>query len=134
MIARRGSFRFKVIRLLLPPLGTRASRSSRRRLALRAIALAGRLLAMALVALVATTVGIAVWRIAAQNYRLHQQIAAVERQNKALEADSKLLSREIELLRDPEYLVPYIHEQLGLTKPGEVIVQVATPSPPPRRK
>lgn len=90
---------------------------------------AGRVLALAATLLVATSFSIQAWRIGYQNYQLHKQIDTLEQQNQRLSAQQVKLRRDIILSRDPAYLVPLIHEQLGLTKPHEVFIQIATPSP-----
>lgn len=131
MSARRGSLRFKVARFATAPLGRGQEGAARRDFALRAIGFGGRVVAAVAAFLIATTVGLQFWRVGVENYRLHRQIQSVERQNERLKSEAASLAREIRLLHDPEYLVPMIHEQLGLTRPHEVIVQVATPSPAP---
>ena len=57
------------------------------------------------------------------------QIVALEKRNADLAASSSALQKQIKALHDPEYLVPFIHEQLGLTKPHEVFIVVQTPPP-----
>ena len=73
--------------------------------------------------------GLQAWRVGAESYRLHKQIVALEKRNADLAASSISLNTEIKALHDPEYLVPMIHEQLGLTKPHEVFIVVQTPPP-----
>lgn len=125
---RRGSFGFKLSRLAATPLGGGA-RKQRERKMVRVMSTAGRIVALAAVLLVVASFSGQAWRIGHQNYQLHKQIDTVEDQNRQLTASSVRLRRDIILSRDPEYLVPLIHEQLGLTKPHEVFIQVATPAP-----
>ena len=130
MTARRGSLRFKVKRFARAPLG-RAGVSSKWYKGLgTATRLASRLVIGALVLALAGACGAQMWRVAAENYRLHKQIVTVEHHNEALVADTARLQREIVLLHDPDYLVPLIHEQLGLVKPHEVFI-IISPTPPP---
>ena len=89
----------------------------------------GRVIVLVTVALIAASFSVQAWRVGYQNYLLHRQIDNIEQQNDKLAADSVQLRRDIILSRNPEYVVPLIHEQLGLTKPGEVFIRIATPSP-----
>jgi len=125
---RRGSLGHKIVKFAAPPLG-RGARIKRERTMLRVMSAAGRMIALAAVLLVAVSFSIQAWRVGAQNYQLHKQIDVVEDQNRQLTAESVKLRKDVILSRDPEYLVPLIHEQLGLTKPHEVFIQVATPAP-----
>ncbi|MBC5825035.1 MAG: septum formation initiator family protein [Candidatus Eremiobacteraeota bacterium] len=139
MAARRGSLRFKAVRFALTPFPGRGPDQPWKRVALRSLIIAGRSLATVAAALVAATIGTQVWRVAEENVRLHDQIVAVERQNQRLEAQSTQLSNEVRLLHYPEYLVPFIHEQLGLSKPHEVFITVkprqpASPTQTPQPK
>jgi len=95
----------------------------------RLVTRAGRMIALAAVVLVAASFSVQAWRVSYQNYQLHKEIDAVEDQNRALAADAVKLRRDVTLSKNPEYLVPLIHEHLGLTKPHEVIIQIATPPP-----
>jgi cell division protein FtsB len=105
------------------------SRKDRERTMLRVMSVAGRALGFAAVLLIAASFSVQAWRVGYQNYQLHKQIDVIEQQNDKLAVDSVHLRRDIILSRDPQYLVPLIHEQLGLTKPGEVFIQIATPAP-----
>lgn len=96
---------------------------------LRLVSSAGRIVLVLAIVLIAASFGAQAWRVGYENYRLHKQIDAIEEQNRQLGAASVTLRRDIVLSRDPEYLVPLIHEQLGLTKPKEVFIQVASPTP-----
>jgi cell division protein FtsB len=125
---RRGSLGFAIGRIARTPLGGRA-RHRRERLMARLMSATGRTLALAAVVLVAASFSVQAWRVGYQNYQLHKQIDAIEAQNRALASDAVKLQRDVELSKNPEYLVPLIHEHLGLTKPHEVIIQVATPAP-----
>lgn len=124
---RRGSFGFKVSRIAGKPAG-RAARRARERTLLHWTVLTGRTIAIVAVLLVAVSFGAQAWRIGYRNYQLHKQIVMLEAQNHNLSARAVTLSREILYSHNPEYLVPLIHEQLGLTKPNEVFIQVA-PAP-----
>ena len=95
----------------------------------RVMAIAGRAIALAAVLLVAISFSVQAWRVGFQNYQLHKQIDSVEDQNRQLAADTVKLRKDIILSRNPEYLVPLIHEQLGLTKPNELFIEVAPPAP-----
>lgn len=131
MTARRGSLRFKVTRIaaLRGADGSRRGASSPAAKWQRAMNLSGRVLAASVVTLAALTFAVQAWRIGYQNYQLHQQVVAVENENQALRRQSVTLRREIYLSRNPEYLVPLIHEQLGLAKPHEVFVRFAPMKP-----
>ena len=125
---RRGSLGFRISRLAGKPLG-RGARKQRERSMIRVMSAAGRALALTAVVLIAASFSVQAWHVGYQNYQLHKQIDAVEEQNRQLTAQSVSLRRDIILSHNPEYLVPLIHEQLGLTKPREVFIQIATPAP-----
>ena len=129
MTARRGSFRFKVKRLAGERFGRGASPEWQRRV-IAWTRFASRLVIGAAILAAAGAFSAQSYRVAAENYHLHKQIVNVERRNDALSADSARLQREIVLLHDPDYLVPLIHEQLGLAKPHEVMIIVAPTSKP----
>ena len=124
MTARRGSLGHKAVRLARSPVHApwRAAVARVGGIAMRFV-----LLAAALAIVVAC--GLQAWRVGAESYRLHKQIVALEKRNADLAASSTSLKTEIKALHDPEYLVPMIHEQLGLTKPHEVFIVVQTPPP-----
>lgn len=127
MTARRGSFRFKVKRLAAQRIGALPGWQRR---VVGWTRIASRVLVGLVILAAAGAFGAQTYRVAAANYRLHEQIANVERRNDALTADASKLQRQITLLHDPDYLVPLIHEQLGLVKPHEVFIIVApTPAP-----
>jgi cell division protein FtsB len=128
MTARRGSLGFKVARMARAPLGHGAGPQKLRRRLARWSIVASRVLMWSVAALFVFSVGSGFWRVGAENYRLHRQVDAVERRNDALVADATRLSREATLLHDPDYLVPLIHEQLGLVKPHEIFI-VISPTP-----
>jgi cell division protein FtsB len=126
MTARRGSLRFKVTQLAG---AGRHGKASGRAAVLqttmqRSMNVAGKVVAVCAGALVALTVGAQVWRVGLADYQLHQQVVALENQNRALAQEAVTLRKEIYLSRNPEYLVPLIHEQLGLAKPHEVFVRL----------
>jgi len=133
MTARRGSLRFKVARLAA---GRSSSTGGRRSSAIyrwiqRATVASGRMLAVAAIGLIVATFAVQAARVAYANYQLHVQIVAAENDNRSLESQIVTLRREIVLSRDPEYLVPLVHEQLGLAKPREVFVRFAPVVQPP---
>jgi len=129
MTARRGSLRHKIVRLAR---ARAASGSSHRlRVARIAAAIAGRVLLVLVALFVSATVGAQVYRVAVRNVALHEQIAQVESDNQKLAAENEKLALRVVHLQDPEFLVPLIHEQLGLTKPNEVFIEVAPSTPAP---
>ena len=129
MTARRGSFRFKVKRLAGARFGKDASVDWHRRL-IAWTRFGSRVIIGAAILMVMGAFGAQSYRIAAENYHVHQQITNVERRNDELSAESARLQKTIVLLHDPDYLVPLIHEQLGLVKPHEVMIIVAPTAPP----
>jgi len=138
MTARRGSLRFKVARLAAGGSFSDGGRNAAGIYAWlqRATIVSGRLLACAAVALVVATFGAQAVRVAYANYQLREQILASENQNRSLAARIVTLRRQIMLSRNPEYLVPLVHEQLGLAKPREVFVRfapIAAPAAPALR-
>jgi cell division protein FtsB len=128
MTARRGSLRFKVKRLTSDRLGRNSTPSLWQRGLTRWTRFASLMVGGAAILLLGGAFGVQTFRVAAENYRLHKQIVSAERRNDALAVDSTRLQREIVLLHDPDYLVPLIHEQLGLVKPHEVFI-VISPTP-----
>jgi cell division protein FtsB len=129
MTARRGSLRHKIVRLAR--VRSASANAGHLRIARIAAAIAGRGL-VALVALfVSVTVATQVYHVAVRNVALRQQIAQVEGDNARLAAENQKLATRVVHLADPEYLVPLIHEQLGLTKPNEVFIEVAPSTPAP---
>lgn len=131
MTARRGSLHYKIVRLARVP-GGHGPPSQRRRYARIAATIAGRSLLVLAVLFVSGTVAVQIWHAAARNAQLHQQIVQVEADNDGLGATNAKLATRVERLRDPEYLVPLIHEQLGLAKPHEVFVEVTQATPAPK--
>ncbi|HET9342662.1 MAG TPA: septum formation initiator family protein [Candidatus Eremiobacteraceae bacterium] len=128
MTARRGSLRFKIKRIAAERVGTAAKPPRWRKRLILWTRLGSRLVVGAAVLALAGAFGAQTYRIAAENYRLHVQVDDVERRNTALSADAARMQKQIVLLHDPDYLVPLIHEQLGLVKPHEVFIVVA-PAP-----
>ncbi len=131
MTARRGSLQYKIVRLTRIPRAQAAAPSKHRRLAKLAAIIAGRSLMVLAALFVSGTVAVQIWHAGARNMQLHEQTGVVERDNTTLQADNEKLATRVERLRDPEYLVPLIHEQLGLAKPHEVFVEVTQTTPPP---
>ncbi|HXN08345.1 MAG TPA: septum formation initiator family protein, partial [Candidatus Acidoferrales bacterium] len=133
---RRGSLQYKIVRLARAPRA-RADASPRHwRPARVAARMAGRSLMAIAVLFVSGTIGVQIWHAAERNVRLHDQIANVERGNATLQITNDKLATRVERLHDPEYLVPLIHEQLGLAKPHEIFIEVtqATPEPATAQK
>ena len=130
MTARRGSLRYKIVRFAREPRvrGQRIAPSWR--VAVRAAALAGRAIFALALLLVAGAIAAQTWRVGSENIQLHNQIVREQRENNSLQLNSARLSERIQKLHNPEYLVPLIHEQLGLTKPNEIFVEVQ-PQPAP---
>lgn len=130
MTARRGSLRYKVVRLTRARAASGSS--SRMRAARIAATVAGRGLLVLVALFVSVTIAAQVYRVAVRNVALRGQIAQVEDQNQRLGAENQKLALRVVHLQDPEYLVPLIHEQLGLTKPNEVFIEVAPSTPAPQ--
>ena len=131
MTARRGSLRFKIKRIAAERVGTAAKPPRWRKRLILWTRLGSRLVVGAAMLALAGAFGAQTYRVAAENYRLHVQIDDVEHRNTALSADAVRMQKQIVLLHDPDYLVPLIHEQLGLVKPHEVFIVVSpTPAPP----
>lgn len=131
MTARRGSLRHKIVRLAQARSNRAGQTSKHLRSARLAAVVAGRGLMLVAALFVSVTAGAQVWHVAMRNIALHQQIAQVEDENAAMEAQNEKLAVRVGHLHDPEYLVPLIHEQLGLTKPNEVFIEVAPSTPAP---
>jgi cell division protein FtsB len=131
MTARRGSLRFKVARFAGRPFRDRKRTAGIAQRLGRVARAAMRIVVAADVLFVAGAFGTQMWRVGEQSYHLRQQIDGVERRNVALAQDSAQLRRRIDLLHDPDFLVPLIHEQLGLVKPHEVFFEVGPPKPTP---
>jgi cell division protein FtsB len=132
MTARRGSLRFKIKRIAAERVGTAAKPPRWRKRLILWTRLGSRLVVGAAVLALAGAFGAQTYRVAAENYRLHVQVDDVEHRNAALSADAVRMQKQIVLLHDPDYLVPLIHEQLGLVKPHEVFIVVAPASASPK--
>ncbi len=134
MTARRGSLRYKIVRFAREPHASDKRMAHTWRLLRRTATLAGRAVFAIALLFVGGTVGAQVWRVGAENVRLHNQTVAALRENVILENNSQNLTARIQKLHDPEYLVPLIHEQLGLTKPHEIFVELKPqPELPPQK-
>lgn len=133
MTARRGSLRYKIVRFAREPRAYGKRVAHGWGMALRGATLAGQAIFALALLFVGVSIGAQVWRVAAENVRLHHQIVSAERDNAALERNSANLTARIHKLHNPEYLVPLIHEQLGLTKPHEIFVELDQPQPPPQK-
>ena len=131
MTPRRGSLHYKIVRLARVP--RKAAPPSRlRRIAALAATVAGRSLIALGVLFVSGTVAVQIWHAGVRNAQLHQQIVQIEADNADLRATDAKLETRVQRLHDPEYLVPIIHEQLGLTKPHEIFVQITQATPAPK--
>lgn len=131
MTPRRGSLHYKIVRLARVPRSHAGQPPKRWRAARLAATIGGRALLALAVLFVSGTIAVQIWHVGARNILLQQQIAQVERDNAGLQGANDKLATRVDRLHDPEYLVPLIHEQLGLAKPHEVFVEVtqATPAP-----
>jgi len=132
MTARRGSLRFKIKRIAAERVGTAAKPPRWRKRLILWTKLGSKIVVGAAILALAGAFGAQTYRIAAENYRLHVQIDDVEHRNVALSADAARMQKQIVLLHDPDYLVPLIHEQLGLVKPHEVFIVVSPTSSSPK--
>ena len=131
MTARRGSLQYKIVRLARVPSATADASAKRGRFITIAARIAGRSLMVIAVLCVIGTIGVQIWHAAERNVQLHEQIATMERGNADLQVTNDKLATRVERLHDPEYLVPLIHEQLGLAKPHEVFIEVTQATPEP---
>jgi len=130
MTARRGSLRYKIVRLARTPRARDERIARGWRIAMRTLGLGGRVIVTLAIFAIVATLGVQVWRVGAQNVQLHRQIVRAERDNEALASASARLSDRISKLQNPEYLVPLIHEQLGLAKPNEIFIELQPPPAP----
>jgi cell division protein FtsB len=135
MTPRRGSLHYKIVRLARVPKAHAGAQSKRWRFVKLAATVAGRSLIALAVLFVSGTIAVQIWHVGARSMQLRQQLAQVEATNADLSATNDKLATRVQRLHDPEYLVPLIHEQLGLAKPHEVFVEVtqATPAPPTQK-
>lgn len=131
MTARRGSLRHKIVRLAGVPRKQAAAARPPWRVARMALRIAGRCAAVLCVLLVSATIAVQIWHAMTRNVALHAQLHRLQDQNAELLAANARLATRVQRLHDPEYLVPLIHEQLGLAKPNEVFVQVTPSTPAP---
>ena len=128
MTARRGSLRFKIKRIAAERVGSASKPPRWRKQLVFWTRFGSKVVAGAAVLALVGAFGAQTYRVAAENYRLHTQIDDVEQKNASLTADAARMQKQIVLLHDPDYLVPLIHEQLGLVKPHEVFI-VVSPAP-----
>jgi cell division protein FtsL len=106
-----------------PPLLRRGERPARRRLRLVILFISTLILAEAVVG----------QRGLVESYRARQQYLALEAQVQQLEADNARLREEARRLReDPAAIERIARRELGLARPGEVVVVVK--SIPPRTR
>jgi cell division protein FtsB len=132
MTPRRGSLHYKIVRLARVPKA-QGAQTKRWRFARLAAGVAGRSLIALAVLFISSTIAVQIWHVGARSMQLHQQIGQVELGNAELQTTNDKLATRVVRLRDPEYLVPLIHEQLGLAKPHEVFVQVTQATPTPQK-
>jgi cell division protein FtsB len=66
----------------------------------------------------------------ARTLQLRQELATLRAHNAALAAENQRLEREAEALRDdPEAIERVARTELGWVRPGEIIVDLSSPSP-----
>jgi cell division protein FtsB len=105
---------------------------NRRARARSVVRLAGRITVLALGLLISTLVGVQFARVADENFTLARQLSSVRTQIADLEKRRTEQRRELQRLRDPEGVVPEIHDRLRMTRPNEEIIFVRpVPSPTP---
>ena len=131
MTARRGSLHYKIVRLARVPRAHADASPRGWRVVRIAARVAGRSLMAIAVLFVSGTIGVQIWHAGERNVRLHEQIKSVERVNADLQITNDKLATRIERLHDPEFLVPLIHEQLGLAKQHEIFIEVTQATPVP---
>jgi len=68
---------------------------------------------------------------AAQAYRLRQHERQVFLQVQELRRQRAELQGLLSYLKSDEYIEAFSRQQFGLVKPGEILVQVEAPAPPP---
>jgi cell division protein FtsB len=93
------------------------------------IRFAGRVTATALGLLVVTLVAIQFGRAIAQNVGAARELSSLRSDVGALERRRDDQQRELKRLRDPQGVVPEIHDRLRLVRPNEVLIFVS-PQPP----
>ncbi len=68
---------------------------------------------------------------AAQSYRLRQHEREVFMRVQELRQQRAELQGLLTYLKSDEYIEAFARQQFGLVKPGEILVQVDAPAPPP---
>jgi len=63
-------------------------------------------------------------------FRLQREADRLVRMRTALQQESAALREEIRALHTPEYIEKIAREQLGLVKPGEIVLLIVQPPPP----
>jgi cell division protein FtsB len=60
--------------------------------------------------------------------KLSDDLEEIDRKNEALRLENRALKREVKHLRsDPEALTAVARDELGLVKPGEIVIQIEKP-------
>lgn len=90
--------------------------------------LAGRVVTAAVVVLVVTLVVVQFARVIGQNVAAERQLSAVHADISVLTQRRDEQERELRRLRDPQGVVPEIHDRLRLVRPNEAIIFVS-PAP-----
>ena len=87
--------------------------------------LAGRIDAAALGVLVGVLVAIQFARVIAEDVAMARQLASVRADIAALQKRGERQRREIARLRDPQGVIPEMHDRLRMVRPNETIIFVS---------
>lgn len=87
--------------------------------------LAGRITAAALALLVATLVAIQFTRAIGQNLAAVHELSAIHSEIATLQRRRVEQERELRRLRDPQGVIPEIHDRLRLVRPNEALIFVS---------
>ena len=90
-----------------------------------ALRLAGRITATVLALLVVTLVAIQFARAIGQNVGAARELSSIRSDVMALERRRDEQQRELQRLRDPQGVVPEIHDRLRLVRPNEALIFVS---------
>lgn len=94
--------------------------------------IAGRALTAAGLLLIATLVVVQFARAINENLRAARQLSQIRSDIAELTRERDEEERELRRLRDPQGVIPEIHDRLRLVRPNEVLIFVSpAPSPPP---
>lgn len=63
--------------------------------------------------------------------QLSNEVKALDRDIAAIKEENNALLKEIEMLNDPEYLEELARGELGMVKPGEIIINIVDPKQQP---